>query len=132
MRPDSPPMLVHYKGMKCQSLVRFRWLWQKDNKTKKYGWNEVPHYILNFSDLSAADRETRKQGFWQADNAGGKNNVYMSCYWCGAVNDFSKHKVGADGFVYPCVVCRSCEKHEFVFLMNWNRGERKEINDEQR
>jgi hypothetical protein len=114
-----------------KSLVRFRWLLQKNDKTKKYEWSEVPHYILTPNDMSV-EREVRKQGFWQADKADGAEHVYMSCYWCGAVNDFSEHKVGADGFVYPCVVCRACEKHEFVFLGNWNRGERKEIHREQK
>ena len=128
MRPDSPPVLVHYKGMDRKSLVRFRWLLQKNDKTKKMEWNEVSHYILTGSDLSV-DREVRKQGLWGVDKVDGEEHVYMSCYRCGAVNDFSKHKVGVDGFVYPCVVCRACKTHEFVFLNNWSRPERKEIHD---
>lgn len=132
MRPDSPPTWVVFKGMNRKSLVRFRWLLQKDDKTKKMEWNEVAHYILTPGDLSTADRETRQKGFWQVESTSEGKRVYMSCYRCGAVNDFSDHRVGADGFIYPCVVCRACKAHEFVFMDQWTHGERKEIHREQR
>ena len=126
MFSDSPPTDVHHRKLNRVITVRFRWLFQKE-KNEKYRWRRVYHYFLRPRSLSIG-REERKAGFWQMERtADGVDHVYMSCYWCGAVNDFSDHEVGSDGFVFPCVVCRECERHEFVCLDEWSFGHRKEV-----
>jgi len=132
MFSDSEPVAVFYKKLNRRVTVRFRWLLQKVEKKDpkeedRYEWRKIAHYYLKSGGLSIG-REERKTGFWQMERAAdGANHVYMSCYWCGAVNDFSDHEVGFDGFVFPCVVCRECDHHEFVCLDGWTHGERKEI-----
>jgi len=132
MFSDSEPVAVFYKKLNRRVTVRFRWLLQevekKDPKEEdRYEWRKISHYYLRPGGLSIG-REERKAGLWQMERtADGTDHVYMSCYWCGAVNDFSDHEVGPDGFVFPCVVCRECDHHEFVCLDGWTYGERKEI-----
>lgn len=73
--------------------------------------------------------EGRKAAIWMAEKeSDGKLHLYMTCVHekCAAVNDFSKHKVDADGRVHPCIVCVKCADHEFIELEGWTLGERVE------
>jgi uncharacterized protein with PIN domain len=85
-----------------------------------YNWRVFRHGCL--------DTKSRKKrrALWQLDKVQGETRLYITCTYCGGVNDVTQRSIRSDGFFVSrdCVTCNRCDNHFWPFLSGW-KGRRK-------
>src|SRR3990172_5864587 len=79
-------------------------------------------HTLKKGDVSLPKSE-RQKGVWAIESEHGKEQFYITCPECAAINKITNHRIDVKGDVFPCVVCDKCLKHNFVKLEGWEKTE---------